>query len=322
MKHRFARILLVLLAVLLLPTAVVHTVDAAEPNALELVWNTDNSLSVYLTAASATNGRLVISYDGKLTPAQITPGSYSWIVSTNTETRGQLSFAWVASRLTSERTLMLTVSFDSAVTTASFRAEATELYAGKTALKLPAAATLSLNNPFRDIQGHWAEADILTAYRAGLVNGTSKDLFSPNLTLTRAMFVTMLYRMAGSPTVSGTLPFTDVKQNDYFRSAVLWGYQSGIVQGMSATSFGPELSITRQQMVTMLYRYADWDGADIRASTSLAAFSDRAQIAEYALAPMQWAVAEGIIIGNAGALRPEGTATRAESVTILVRYMG
>ncbi len=177
-------------------------------------------------------------------------------------------------------------------------------------------------NPFTDISGHWAEDEIISAYMAGLVNGLGDGRFGPDEALNRAMFTTLLYRLAGSPAVYGNNPFTDVANGLYYTDAVIWAYQNGVVTGTSATTFDPNATLTREQMVTMLYRYAQFAGISTSASTSLDSFSDSASVSGYAVNAMQWAVAEGIIKGQGNALVPGGTTTRAQAAAVLVRFVG
>lgn len=157
---------------------------------------------------------------------------------------------------------------------------------------------------------------------AGLVNGIGNGQFGPDMALDRAMFTTLLYRLAGSPAVAGSNPFTDVAAGVYYTDAVIWAYQNGVVTGTSATTFDPTATLTREQMVTMLYRYAQFAGIDTSASASLAGFSDSASVSSYAVNAMQWAVAEGIIKGQGDALVPGGTTTRAQAAAVLVRFVG
>ena len=138
------------------------------------------------------------------------------------------------------------------------------------------------------------------------------------------MFATLLYRLAGKPAVSGSHPFTDVADGQYYSDAVLWAYQNNVVTGTGdGTTFSPNAIVTREQMVTMLYRYAQFAGIDASASTSLAGFPDHADVATWAEASMKWAVAEGLIKGTSdGKLLPQGNTNRAQAATVLVRFAG
>ena len=154
----------------------------------------------------------------------------------------------------------------------------------------------------------------------GIMQGMTPTTFEPNGTTTRAQFATVIYRMAGSPTVSDELrakcPFTDLTQ-DWYKDAVAWAYDAGVVKGTSDTTFTPGANITREQMVAMLYRY---DG-EKAATGDLTQFTDNASISDYARPAVAWAVANGIIKGmNDGTFQPQGSATRAQMAAIMHRY--
>ena len=157
-------------------------------------------------------------------------------------------------------------------------------------------------------------------YENGMMNGTSATQFSPDATTTRAMIVTMLHRLENEPAAQAS-SFTDVAAGSYYADAVAWAAANGIVNGVSETSFAPDDSITREQMAAILYRYASYKGYDVTASGSLNAYTDAAQVSSYAAAAMQWANGEGLITGVTGTtLDPQGSATRAQVATILMRF--
>lgn len=154
----------------------------------------------------------------------------------------------------------------------------------------------------------------------GIMNGTSKTTFAPALNTTRGMIVTMLYRMEGQPTVTGGVPFTDVAADQYYADAVAWAAANGIVNGTSKTTFAPDQDVTREQLVAILYRYAQYKGYDVTMSGSLAAYQDAASVSTYAVPAMQWAVGAGLINGIGNDLAPQGDATRAQVATMLMRF--
>lgn len=175
--------------------------------------------------------------------------------------------------------------------------------------------------PFADIDGHWAEKYITAAYQAGLVYGTSATTYKPDSYLTRGSFITLLYRLNGSPTVDGENPFADVPADTWYTDAVIWGYRNGIAYGKSADTFDPSGNITRQELVVMLMRYAGFTGRDVSGSADLSRFHDDEQVASWAADGMKWAVAEGLVSGRDGnLLAPSGLCNRAEAATILVRF--
>ena len=151
----------------------------------------------------------------------------------------------------------------------------------------------------------------------GMMNGVGNGMFEPNGSVTRAMLVTILYRQAGSPKVTGDNPFIDVKPNKYYTDAVIWAFQNGIVNGTTPTTFEPEEPVTREQIATILYRR---EGAP-EVKQDLSAFVDTDQVSSYAHAAMQWAVAKGVIKGDGNRLNAKGDATRAEIATMLMRYL-
>ena len=175
--------------------------------------------------------------------------------------------------------------------------------------------------PFTDVtEGDWFYDAVRYAYETGLMDGVGDSLFAPNSETTRAQLVTILYRLEGEPEVSGTSGFTDVEADIWYTDAVAWAAQNGIVNGVSDTEFAPGDDITREQLVTVLYRYAESKGYDVSASADLSGYPDAGQVQDYAQPAMAWAVAEGIVEGVDGNLNPAGNATRAQIATILMRF--
>lgn len=176
--------------------------------------------------------------------------------------------------------------------------------------------------PFTDVrEADWFYDDVVYAYENGLFSGTSDTTFSPNASMTRAMLVTVLYRLEGQPTVSGRSGFSDVKLNSYYEDAVTWAADNGIVNGTGATTFSPNTNVTREQMAAILYRYAQYKQYGTTASASLNGFSDAAKVSTYAKAPLSWAFAEKLVNGSEGRLLPTGNATRAQVAAILHRFV-
>ena len=176
--------------------------------------------------------------------------------------------------------------------------------------------------PFTDVhETDWFYNDVLFAYEEGLFAGTSDTTFSPNAAMTRAMLVTVLYRLEGEPTVYGRSGFSDVQYNSYYEDAVTWAADNGIVNGTSTTMFSPNANVTREQMAAILYRYAQYKKYNTAASSSLNGFTDHASVSGYATASLEWAVAEKMVNGSAGKLMPTGNATRAQVAAILHRFV-
>ena len=176
--------------------------------------------------------------------------------------------------------------------------------------------------PFTDVrESDWFYEDVVFAYENGLFAGTSDTTFSPNASMTRAMLVTVLYRLEGEPTVYGRSGFSDVQYNGYYEDAVTWAADNGIVNGTSTSTFSPNVNVTREQMAAILYRYAQYKKYNTAASSGLNGFTDHASVSGYAAASLEWAVAEKLVNGSAGKLMPTGNATRAQVAAILHRFV-
>ena len=176
--------------------------------------------------------------------------------------------------------------------------------------------------PFTDVsETDWFHDAVRYVYDNGLMDGVGDGQFAPNATTTRAQLVTILYRLAGEPAVSGDMAFTDVESGLWYSNAVAWAAANGIVNGISETEFAPSGDLTREQLATILYRYAQDQGYDVSASADLSGFPDADQIQSYATEALSWAVAEGLLQGfEDDTLQPGGTATRAQIATILMRF--
>ena len=170
----------------------------------------------------------------------------------------------------------------------------------------------------------WYADAVQYVYENGMMSGTSETTFSPDVTTTRGMIVTILYRLEGSPDLSNEnlgYPYADVDANAYYADAVYWARQNGIVSGMSAEQFAPNNAITREQMAAILYRYAQFKGYDVSAKADLSVYTDAAQVSTYATDAMAWANGAQLITGTSQAtLTPAGSATRAQVATILMRF--
>ena len=176
--------------------------------------------------------------------------------------------------------------------------------------------------PFTDVsETDWFHDAVRYVYDNGLMDGVGDGQFAPNATTNRAMVVTILYRLAGEPAVAGDVGFTDVESGLWYSNAVAWAAQNGIVNGISATEFAPAGDLTREQLATILYRYAESMGYDVSASADLSGFPDAGDIQAYAMEALSWAVAEGLLQGfEDDSLQPQSTATRAQIATILMRF--
>lgn len=176
--------------------------------------------------------------------------------------------------------------------------------------------------PFGDVKSaDWFYNDVKYVYEKGMMAGTAADVFAPNATTTRAMIVTILYRLEGSPAVTGTGAFVDVPAGQWYTDAVNWAAANQIVKGTSATTFAPNDSITREQMAAILYRYAQYKGYDVTKKADLSGYSDNGQVSAYAKDALAWANAAKLINGVTNTtLAPQGNATRAQVSAILHRF--
>ena len=184
----------------------------------------------------------------------------------------------------------------------------------------------SWENPFWDVGSKdWFYDNVRYVAYNEYMTGTSATRFDPGSSMTRAMLVTVLYRMVGEPDVkSQKEPFTDVKSGTWYSDAVTWAYNTGVVKGVSETEFAPNTTITREQMVTIFYRYANYAGYDTSGRKGLSSFSDAKSISAYAQDAFAWAVDAGIINGfeskGTKTLQPQGTATRAQAAKIIQTF--
>jgi hypothetical protein len=179
------------------------------------------------------------------------------------------------------------------------------------------------DSPFTDVRkSDWFYNEVQYVYEHGLMEGTASGLFRPSVTTSRGMLVTILWRLEGQPTVSGTV-FADVASGQWYTDAIQWASANGIVDGYGNGKFGPNDPLTREQMATILYRYASYKGYDVAASASLSKYTDAGKVSSYAAAAMSWANAAGLITGMTDTtLAPQGSATRAQAATILMRFCG
>lgn len=174
---------------------------------------------------------------------------------------------------------------------------------------------------FQDVRpGDWCYDAVRWAFETGLMNGTSVTTFTPNTPTTRGQIVAILYRLEGSPAM-GANRFSDVAPGAYYAAAVSWASANGIVNGYSDGTFRPNNLITREQLAAFLYRYASQKGRDVSDRAELGVFTDAGQIASYAVEPLRWAVAAGMVNGVAAdTLSPGGNASRAQVAVILSRF--
>lgn len=180
----------------------------------------------------------------------------------------------------------------------------------------PAASAL----PFNDVAyTSWYYDAVKFVYDKGIMDGVSYYKFAPDATITRGMVVTMLWRMAGEP-YEAAAGFTDVAAGRYYTTAVAWAAKNGIVEGMTATTFAPDQAITREQLASILYRYAKWLGFSGYGS-DISGYTDAGKVSSYAYDAMSWAVRSGVVTGtSARVLDPQGTASRAAAAQMFMNF--
>ena len=184
---------------------------------------------------------------------------------------------------------------------------------------------IEIELPFTDVpEGAWYADAAAYVYEHGLMAGTSATTFAPDATTSRAMIATILWRMAGSPVVNYAMNYTDVSQGQWCSEAIRWATSEGVVTGYGNGLFGTNDPITREQLATMLWRYAQTEGYDVSIgeNTNILSYTDVADLSEYAIPAMQWAVGAGIIngTGDGSTLTPQGQATRAQAAVMLMRF--
>lgn len=325
MRRKISALLLALVMVLSLTLCVSAAENTPRLNLAAQHHGDEILVTVTLSAGEGiTNGRLKVSYDPEtltLKDAQsLVPCGESSI---NGDSAGAVYLAWVGSDLETEDAMLQLVFQAESRMDQSFAAEATEAYAGETKTEVASCQITLLANPFTDIDNHWAKEEILDGYYSGLFRGVTATEFVPEGSMTRAMFVTVLHRMAGEPEAATQSEFTDVAPGTYYADAVDWAVETGVTNGLGNGIFAPEKTIDRQEMATMLYRYARATGRNLQQTKTLEDFVDANNVSDWAVDAMSWAVAEGILEGYPGnALMPRANATRAQAATVLCRYLG
>lgn len=193
------------------------------------------------------------------------------------------------------------------------------------AYSVPMQALVDSSDVYKDISvDAWYKSAVDGVVSFGLIDGTSEKTFSPNVTADRATLVTALYRMTGTPKVSKEVPFVDLTE-DWYRPAVAWAYETGVINGTSETTFSPSEKITREQLVTIFFRYMNYMGGNTKSASDLTVYPDVKKVSAYATDAFSWACAEGLVTGNKGndgvvRLDPQGGATRAQMSAIVMRF--
>ena len=178
------------------------------------------------------------------------------------------------------------------------------------------------DNPFSDVSDNdWFYEDVVLCNELGLMRGTSDTTFSPYITTSRGMIVTILYRIENEPVVSGACPFDDVKAGGYYEKAITWAAANGIVGGYGDAKFDPDDNITREQMAAILYRYAQYKGYEFGVDSDISSYHDAAMVSDGFIAAMRWACGAGIINGSNGNLMPKDGTQRCQAAAMLIRFL-
>lgn len=185
---------------------------------------------------------------------------------------------------------------------------------------LPVANAAS--HGFTDVpDSSWYSSYVEYVYANNLMKGMSDTAFQPQAKMSRAMLVTVLHRIAGTPETDFKPPFTDVVEGKWFTTPIAWAYSAGVVKGVTDTTFCPNKNVSREQMVTIIYRYAGASGLDVSGTADMSKYSDAGSISKYATDAFAWAISAGIITGTSKTeLSPKGDATRAQCAAILQRF--
>ncbi len=274
---------------------------------------------------AATNGRVKISYNpDELNLVSVNGNTQAFA---SAEEMGTVEVAYASAAELSEDAAAATLTFELAEQAHGYNTvtvDHVELNKGKgeqEELKIQLGEKCP-SKEFKDLDlSRWYHEGVDFVLNKGIMEGIGNNLFNPNGKITRAQMVTMLYRMAGSPDVTGMEhSFTDVDENRWYVEAVLWAADKGITDGVTKTLFAPNHPVTREQMVTFLYRYAQLENKDVNAAADLNQYPDANDLHEYAEESMAWAIEKGLIEGMDGRLYPAKAATRAQAATVVMRY--
>ena len=305
--------------------------DSAEPG---------SSVALTLTAENSTNGLIEVLYDADVLSVSSVTGAQVFFRS-NDNGSGRLLFAYAAQDAVNGPIGTVTFHYDITQCPMSSSVTVKTLEDGSAKPGTEQTVSLTLRTPvpaqpttpgthqgcdggaqcpsapFQDVDPSlWYHEGIDYAVSHGLMKGVSANRFNPNGSTSRAMVVTVLYRLAGEPAVSGSAAFRDVVPGAWYEKAVIWASTNGVVNGFADGTFAPDASITRQQLAAILWRYA----GSPTASGGLSAFADAAEVSAFALDAMVWAVGQDILRGDNGKLLPQAGATRAQLAAMLQRF--
>ena len=323
-----------LLCALMLVSNFSITATATEdfaPVELEVRPSGEGIVQVEILAAESqivADGKLVLTYDPEVLTYVGTEIGAAWtnagdVTLSDNAKNGKIILAFASADAANEGVLF-SIRLSGAVCDTQIGLSGRDSYISGT-ISVPAiGGEYCPSDSFVDIQNSIPLIHEAVDYMVGMgyMNGMSQTMFGPNVELNRAMMVTILYRMNGSPGRECHIHFTDVPEGEFYTDAVAWAIAAGITNGVSEHLFAPNKTLTRQELVTFLYRYAHLCSQDMTPSADLSGYTDAAKVQPYAVEPFQWAVAKGIINGTSETtLSPENTTTRAQVCIMVARLL-
>ena len=324
MRKLLSGLLVLVMLVALLPVTALAAQEAGPVAASAVLEN--GTVTLTLTAGEeTTSGRLTVAYDKELL-------TYAGLETKGTVTseeagEGAVTFGYAASGkdALAAGSVVATVRFTAKSALPATRLTVTvEDFNAREGLHLELPAVLVGGLPFTDVsEGDWYYDAVAYVWQEGLFQGMDETTFAPNLAMTRAMFVTVLGRMAGvEEDRTATSKFTDVTAGSYYAGYVAWAAEQDIVRGTSETTFSPNAKVTREQMATMMYRYAKAQGLDVTGGSEdvLDGFADSGRISGWAKEAMIWAVSQKPLEGTGIGLEPQAYGTRAQSAQIILNF--
>ncbi|MBS5670644.1 MAG: S-layer homology domain-containing protein [Oscillospiraceae bacterium] len=324
MRKLLSGLLVLVMLVALLPVTALAAQEVGLVEADAVLEN--GTVVLTLTAAEeTTSGRLTVEYDNAL----LTYAGLKEAGTVTSEDAGEhaVTFAYATSSQDALKagsvlaTLEFTAKTDVSATWLTVTVEDFNAQEG-VHLELPRLQVGKL--PFTDVaEGDWYYDAVAYVWQEGFFRGMTETTFAPNLAMTRGMFVTVLGRMAGvEEDRDATSKFTDVKSGSYYAGYVAWAAEQDIVRGTSATTFSPNAKVTREQMATMMYRYAKAQGLEVTGGSEsvLDGFADSNRISGWAKEAMIWAVSQKLLIGTGAGLEPQAYGTRAQSAQVILNF--
>ena len=333
MKNTRKWLVLLLAAVLLLNTV----------SATALATENESPLGMYVSPASegtvtanilstasqvVADGKLVVTYDPAVLTYVGTEAGAAWadpskVTLSVNAAEGKIILAFANATAANEGVLF-SLSFSGAVSDIVIAVDGSSSYITGVSSVSDLSVSFCPSAQYVDMQNMVPVIHEAVDYMVGMgyMNGMDASHFGPNLELNRAMMVTILYRIAGSPAVEGAPAFSDVPAGQFYTDPVVWAVENGITNGVSANLFAPGKQLTRQELVTFLYRFSKHMDYDVTKTTDLSAYTDVSKVQPYALEAFQWAVASGIVNGtSATTLSPENTTTRAQICIMVSRLL-